>query len=67
MNISALDKQTVQIGMMPTEAAHLLEGLEAMRDELGEIADELISLLRSSGIEPPPKPDHIRTEYAGPE
>ncbi|GCB02010.1 hypothetical protein SFMTTN_2826 [Sulfuriferula multivorans] len=53
--------------MLPTESAQLLEGLEAMRDELGEIADELISLLRDSGIELPPKPEHVRTEYAGPE
>ncbi|MES2365162.1 MAG: hypothetical protein ACYCY1_00905 [Sulfuriferula sp.] len=67
MNISALDKQTAQIGMLPTEAAHLLQGLEAMRDELGEIAEELINLLRGNGIEPPPKPEHVRTEYAGPE
>jgi len=67
MHISALDKQTTQISMLPTESAQLLEGLEAMRDELGEIADELISLLRSSGIEPPPKPEHVRIEYAGPE
>lgn len=67
MNISALDKQTAQIGMLPTEAAHLLQGLEAMRDELGEIADELINLLRGNGIEPPSQPEHVRTEYAGPE
>jgi len=39
MNISALDKQTAQIGMLPTEAAHLLQGLEAMRDELGDIPE----------------------------
>ena len=67
MNISALDKQTTQINMLPSEAAHLLEGLEAMRDELGEIADELIGLLRSTGITTPTHPHHIRTEYAGPE
>lgn len=67
MNISALDKETTQISMLPNEAAHLLEGLEAMRGELGEIADELIGLLRSTGITLPDQPDHIRTEYAGPE
>lgn len=67
MNISAMDKQVAQIHLMPNEAAHLLEGLEAMREELGELAEELISLLRGSGVEPPRKPDHIRTEYAGPE
>lgn len=67
MNISALDKQTTQISMLPNEAEHLLEGLEAMRGELGEIAEELITLLRSTGITLPDPPDHIRTEYAGPD
>jgi hypothetical protein len=38
-----------------------------MRSELGELADELITLLRGTGIEPAHAPDHIRTEYAGPE
>jgi hypothetical protein len=67
MNISTLDKQSAQIHVLGDEASHLLAGLEAMRSELGELAEELISLLRSTGIEPTPAPDHIRTEYAGPE
>jgi len=35
------------------EAADLLEGLEALREELGSIADELIELLRQAGVTPP--------------
>jgi len=38
------------------EAADLLEGLEALREELGSIADELIVLLRQAGISPPQDP-----------
>lgn len=53
--------------MEPREAALLLEGLEAQREELGHVAEELIGLLRSAGVNPPPVPDHIRSEYAGPE
>jgi len=34
-------------------AADLLEGLEALREELGSVADELIALLRDAGITPP--------------
>ena len=36
------------------EAADLLEGLEALREELGSVADELILLLREAGVTPPP-------------
>lgn len=35
------------------EASHLLEGLEALRGELGSIAEELIVLLRNAGVTPP--------------
>jgi hypothetical protein len=35
------------------EAADLLEGLEALREELGSVADELIELLRKAGVTPP--------------
>jgi len=35
------------------EAADLLEGLEALREELGSVADELILLLREAGVTPP--------------
>ena len=67
MNISTLDKQSAQIHVLGDEASHLLAGLEAMRSELGELAEELITLLRGTGIEPAHASDHIRTEYAGPE
>ena len=67
MNISTLDKQSAQIHVLGDEASHLLAGLEAMRSELGELAEELITLLRGTGIEPVRASDHIRTEYAGPE
>jgi len=36
------------------EAAALLEGLEALREELGSVAEELIFLLREAGVTPPP-------------
>lgn len=67
MNLVNADKSATQISMEPREAALLLEGLEAQREELGHVAEELIELLRSAGINPPPVPDHIRSEYAGPE
>ena len=35
------------------EAANLLEGLEALREELGSIADDIILLLRDAGVKPP--------------
>lgn len=34
-------------------AADLLEGLEALREELGSIADDIITLLRGAGVTPP--------------
>ena len=36
------------------EAADLLEGLEALREELGSVAEDLILLLREAGVTPPP-------------
>lgn len=38
------------------EAAELLKGLEALRAELGSIADELILMMRNAGVRPPNKP-----------
>ncbi|MEW5786718.1 MAG: hypothetical protein AB1899_02570 [Pseudomonadota bacterium] len=37
------------------ELAHLLAGLQRQKEELGPIADELISLLRRLGVEDPPR------------
>ncbi len=53
--------------MVPEEAALLLQGLESQRAELGGIAEELIALLRAKGVRPPAAPDHLRTEFLGPE
>lgn len=39
-----------------TQAADLLEGLEALREELGSVADEIIELLRQAGVTPPQDP-----------
>lgn len=35
-----------------TQAADLLQGLEALREELGTIADDIILLLRDAGVAP---------------
>jgi hypothetical protein len=34
-------------------AAELLQALEALREELGGIADDIITLLRGAGVTPP--------------
>ena len=40
-------------GIMSTkEAVLLLQGLERQRDDLGPLAEDLIALLRSSGVKP---------------
>lgn len=56
----------MHIELQAKEAAQLLEGLEAQREELGHVAEELISLLRGAGINPSGA-QPIRSEYAGPE
>lgn len=40
------------------DAEDLLQGLEALREELGSIADDIIDALREAGVTPaaPPKP-----------
>jgi len=38
-----------------SELAHLLEGLERQKEELGPIADELIGLLHLLGVDLPPR------------
>lgn len=53
--------------MAPSEAARLLEGLEALHEELGQVGEDLIALLRRKGITPPAKSGRGRTEYNGPE
>ena len=34
-------------------AADLLEGLESLREEVGSIAEDIITLLRGAGVTPP--------------
>lgn len=50
-------------GVPPGQAERLLERLESMREELGGVGEELISLLRDAGITLPPAepaPDNKR-------
>lgn len=52
----------------PGQAERLLERLESMREELGGVGEELISLLRNAGITPPPAepaPDNKRKAGCG--
>jgi hypothetical protein len=67
MKISAFNRNKVQVTMAPSEAARLLEGLEALHEELGQVGEDLIALLRRKGITPPAKSGRGRTEYNGPE
>ena len=48
------------------DAAKLLQGLEAMQEEVGSLAGELIQLLRAAGVVAPPA-GPLRSEYAGPQ
>ena len=41
------------------QAAHLLEALEALRMELGNVGEDIITIMREAGVTPP--------EEAGPE
>ena len=38
------------------DAADLLQGLEALREELGSVADDIISALRDAGVTPAQAP-----------
>lgn len=67
MKITHLNSAGAGINLALGEASLLLQGLEEQREELGELAEDLISLLRSKGVVPPPIPHHIRSEYMGPE
>src|SRR5574340_244492 len=48
MKIASLDKNSAGISLQPSEASCLLAGLETQRHELGELAEELIRLLRGA-------------------
>ena len=54
-------KHSLRIKLPPSEASHLLAGLEATRPELDGAADDLITLLRKAGITPS-EPDHARAK-----
>lgn len=53
MNFEEMDGASVRVNLSHGEAALLLQGLEAQREELGSLADELIDLLRSKGVTTP--------------
>jgi len=67
MKITALDKNKVQVTLESGEASQLLEGLEALREELGPLGEDLIAALRRNGITPRAKPDGTRAKRAVPE
>lgn len=50
MKLSMLSTHAASIRIEAKEAASLLQGLEAQRNELGVVAEELICLLREAGI-----------------
>jgi hypothetical protein len=60
MNIRAVDNRRIELQLTPGDASRLLHGLESMRDELGDVAEELISLLRGYGVSSMNKPDRPR-------
>ncbi|BAN34531.1 hypothetical protein SCD_n00689 [Sulfuricella denitrificans skB26] len=47
----------VHIDLESSQATLLLERLEALRGELGMVAEDLISLLRGAGVAPFAEPD----------
>jgi len=67
MNISPFNKNELQVTLATSEAARLLEVLESLHEELGEVGEDLIVLLRRKGITPPAESVHRRTQHKGPE
>lgn len=51
MKSASRPRYSKRIGSEPKEALTLLHGLEAQRKELGNVAEELISLLREAGVD----------------
>ncbi|MGA7800575.1 MAG: hypothetical protein WCC36_07165 [Gammaproteobacteria bacterium] len=66
MHISEQSKQNIAVVVSEKEAQHILEGLERFHDTLDEVGLALEAQLKSAGVVLPPKPDHIRYEYAPP-
>lgn len=50
MNVSTFNRNNLGVKVRTEEASRLLAGLEVMRDELGTLAEELITLLRENGV-----------------
>ena len=65
MDIEA-DATRIAARLDADDAAKLLQGLEAMQEEVGSLAGELIQLLRAAGVAAPPA-GPVRSEYAGPQ
>ena len=59
------DHDNIQVGLSTHQAALLLEGLEALRNELGQIGEDLIALLRDAGVSTLSEPDSHKLEEAG--
>ncbi|MEJ2059184.1 MAG: hypothetical protein P8Y64_01680 [Gammaproteobacteria bacterium] len=66
MNIEREDGKNVVINASEGTASDLLAGLEAHREEFGELGAQLARMLRDAGIHPPAEPDHVRYEYMPP-
>ena len=59
------DPDNTQIGLSTNQAALLLEGLEALRDELGPVGEDLITLLRDAGVSTLSELDSATIDKAG--
>lgn len=65
MDIEA-DATKITARLDVSDAAKLLQGLEAMQEEVGGLAGELVQLLRAAGVVAPAG-GPFRIEYAGPQ
>lgn len=59
------DHDNIQVGLHTSQATLLLEGLEALRNELGPIGEDLIALLRDAGVSTLSEPDSLNIEETG--
>lgn len=63
MRIEQQTQQTVGLVLSADKARHVLGGLQAHAEELGEVGAALASALRAAGLTPPQAPAHARTEW----
>lgn len=63
MRIEQQTQQTVSLVLSADQARHVLGGLQAHADELGEVGAALANALRTAGVTPPETPAHPRTEW----